>query len=351
MAFTLRVVFEGILAYVPDKPFFERDEKGEPKPGSPTKVWVLVPRLLPPDLADWDRTAPPLDPIEVHYRWPHVGLISVPRRFVKNKQAREFSRRIADLSVTHLTLVRMLTNDLIRFVEKNGSLSGKLQCNLTVPTTPAHRELPGPNLQEQQSLWWLPRLADIAPEFATLKPVNDPGKPGFKFKPSDLSAAICLEKGRLFVTDWNRKGKFKWEFTEAKRNGTKVDPCGPRMWNRAIARQLVWEVEISGSSVDLQLGDDTEIPPPLRLRPTIFSPGPVELSVTCMEPEVSLLSKSQHKPFEAILAKHFGRFDPDFQVFYDLAKPPLTPKPRRYPYDRFKDIGLDGKPCAGGSYG
>lgn len=347
MEFTLRVVFEGVFAFVPDEPFFTWGADGEPVEGKPKKVWVLVPDLVAPDLADWDREKPPPDDkTQPDYRETHLPILSFEESQVRRADRGRISHlRADDRIVGSPMLFRLLDVEKLSITENDGDLKGGLNCDTRVPNKD-HRVLPRKVDNEHRSLWWLPRIEEISKGHGRLRSGLNPDCPNFDIKKSGLAAILCLKAGSLFVDGFNQRGNkvVAWDFAAAKRGADHVvePPDNVRTWRRAIGNRIVWEVKVQASRAYLHYGSSPNPEPPICLRRSFLGSSTVQLMLTNQEPERMLVSEVES-------AEGALRFDPDFQVLYDLAAPENCAHARRYPYSKDVNIGKFGRPCAGGA--
>jgi hypothetical protein len=343
MSFKLRMEFRGVLAWVPDSPFFEKDGAGQPISGEPKNVWVLVPDLLEPELADWDRSSPGHSKPDI--RKTHLALLSVAEKYVvpadRDRFPKAMIRGKGGKGEKFLLLPLLNLRLSFPFLEKLSVDS--FVPELEVPVAERRDIIMAASTpKEKQSLWWLPRLEDISSDFSYARRSLSPDNKNADLKKIGLTATLLIDRGRLLVEEFNAKGI--WKFCSAVRSGDQVVPGeNDRVWGHVIGVKVVWEVMIDDGAIDLQckFKDDSQFT--VRLNPPSQSEQEVTLTISNREPEFEFLPEPK-KSSE-------NKFDPDFQVFYDLAEnTQQEATPRRFPLDDGPIIGLDGKPCAGGVY-
>lgn len=349
MAFKLRVVFEGVFAFVPDTPFFVKNGDGTWKSGNTKQVWVLAPDLRKPDLADWDRESHYVSP---DFRSSHFAIASVAPKCVKRKSRSLFKRQIASHNGGGKELVLAFKGVHLGFKQADKPLGGDFRPNVTVPH-PDHQTSPtglGTTAKEWASLWWLPRIGEIAPDYSYARKSLRPSC-GKNPAPRELAAVLSIDSGTLSIGKHNGQPDAAniWTFTKVARKGdgvVKPDECF-ETWNRAIGNQVVWETTVDESRLELQATFPTGRKTQIKLAPPFFS-RVVEIFLRNREPEFVLFPKERG----ALPLNGEDRvvFDADFQEFFKLGLAAAEPPTRRYPYDKSAGAGTDDKPCASGSY-
>lgn len=341
MAFTLRVVFEGVFAFVPDKPFFVKNDDGTWKSGDASQVWVLAPDLRRPDLADWDRASGYAKP---DFRPSHFTIVSAAPKHIQDKSEGLFDRLIATHDGDDKELLKILKGAHLEFRQGDKPLDGGLKPNVTVPRSGYQTKptIPGVKPEEVSSLWWLPRLAEIAPDYAYARELLKPTA-STNPAPEELAAVLSLNSGTLSIVRHNGGGDTLWNFTKVVRTGSKViadEDAAHQTWKRAIGNQLAWDTFIEADHVELRIRFPDADLPPIKLWPPFRGAREVVLFVRNREPELTLI-REEESGIE---------FDPDFQVFYQLGAPTAGSPTRRYPFDPDAASGVEDKPCAGGGY-
>lgn len=342
MAFTLRVIFDGVFAFVPNEPFFEKC--GDTwEAGEASQTWVLAPDLRQPDLADWDRSCTPERP---HFRSSHLATLSTSPAFVTSKDKNAFDRRLASHDGSRKRLVKVLQRGHLSFSQNGTVLGGGLTPNVTVPRTD-HQidpDTPGTTEAERHSIWWLPRLAEVAPDYAHAAPSLKPSLEEPNPKPKALAFTMSLNAGTLAVTDHNRQKEDirTWRFSKAKRNGASVEPGEEKpqqKWKRAIGNIVTWTTRIQSSYVELTIRENVASRT-IKLWPPFCGRREVVLRLRNREPE-HLFTRE---------GKSLINFDVDFQTFYSMGQPSCETPTRRYPFFPGAPIGDSDKPCAGGTF-
>lgn len=301
MAFTLRVVFEGICAFVPSQPLFKSHRPTE----TIDQMSVLLPDLRLPERAYWDREVESPAPF---WRAPHLAYLDVEREFVATGTDARFDHDWLDQASRHRRVAFFLDRHRVRV---EGGLGeplhvDQLRCSGPRPQNP----------KEFRSLWWLPRLSEIAPDFEWLQ--GDPGCCERGELPG-LAGSIVIQEGRLATREFNRGLDDEiqsWPFGDVKRDtdGDLVIPPEDRAkWKRAIGNQIVWELGIE-EAARFVLVDESNAERTVVVRPPLGAGrAPIEVRISNKEPEVGLLGAS---PFFGALREKLP--DPDFQVFYRL---------------------------------
>lgn len=330
MAFTLRVIFEGVLGFVPNEPFFRAAPKGA-KPGKPEKLSVLVPDLREPALAGWEEGST-RDKPDPRYRAAHVPVLLVDPLVIRGASGLPPRALFVNPASGRLQAAYLLAGAVVT-LPQFGPLS--FESAVSKQRLPPAGESP-----KRRSLWWLPRLADIAPDSQLVKKelleaLSD------QLLSQGVAARIDAQGGHLSVAGFNSGGGRSWLFSSVSRNPETggLEHGSEDRWARAIANRIALEGPSDGAATltfDL-VGARAE----LELEPAAGS-GAVEVVVANVEPEVLFLGESS--PFgEHILP------DPDFEPLYGLSTAAPTAD-RLYPVRAESARGAIKKPCAPGAY-
>lgn len=309
MPFTLRVIFEGVCAFVPSEPLFRN-----PRPTEHLRQMnVLLPDLRLPEVAYWDREhhGP-----SVFWRAPHLAFLDVEWESLSSKTDARIDLDWLERSSRRKRAAFFFDQRRLRVEGGAGEPLHveQIRCRGAVPATP----------EEQRSLWWLPRMSEIAPPFEWF--------PGDALRADrgdlpGLAGSVQILEGRIYVQDYNRRRDNDeiqpWSFGPVARDaeGELVLPPEDRAaWNRAIGNRIVWELAIEESAT-FKLTDTEGRERSIVVRPPVGSDGaPIEVRVANAEPEVGLLGAS---PLFGALLEPLP--DPDFQVYYRLASGEVEP--------------------------
>lgn len=333
MAFTLRVVFEGVCAFVPSEPLFRNPDPTEPI----EQMSVLLPDLRLPELAYWDRD--PRAP-SACWRAPHLAFLEVEREALFTGT----NARI-DLDWHHRPSRRRRAAFL--FDQRRLRVEGGRGEPLVVEQGEGSGSTPR-NDHEARSLWWLPRMAEIAPHFAWVQARRRQAELG---KMPAIAGSVQIREGLIYVGGFNRQAKdeepSQWSFGPVARDegGQLVlPPRNQARWNRAIGNRIHWELQVEEAAV-FQLIDSNDQVRSVVVRPPVGSDGdPIEVRVGNMEPEVGLFDST---PFFGALREALP--DPDFQAFYRLVSDQTVPAvaaPWPVPFSFDTALGQHEKPCA-----
>lgn len=323
MAFWLEVIFDGVCALVPDKPLF-KDKGGTYQSGDTTRLTMLLPDLKTIALADWELAKPgkPASHREVH--WPILEL--------STDNLAVGSTRALDLEIGGHGLL-LLQREFAVF----DLVASKLSCNLTVPADPFKI-----TANDQASLWWVPRLKEIAPTAAMFDPKHGPTGTSL---PGDIAFGVTLASGHMEVSGHNRDdyGHIQtWDFGTVERDAQgNFVYSADRTWKRAIGNELRWRQFIAADKIKVDLFDDLDNTSSLVLKPTA-SNSDVRLRVRNIEPEIAVFGATSQLPVA-------DPPDADFLPFYDLAAGgPHSKKP--VPISHSGPTGPIKSPCSPGAY-
>ena len=388
MSYTFRVIFDGVCAYVPNRPFFVDPNapppslagsrfSTDPTPPAPA-VRAPAPRRLstnPPPmpaaanlsrprystgpvrpwescqvdslavlLPDLRRPARPSLPAHSqlnfpNFREPHFPLLTFNLGDLREGTTRRVDLVCRDISRQDEEGLLFLRREQIRF-SLDAENAGQFSFSGWTPLNP---DEPAPELDQREqieSLWWLPDLARITddPTAAKVRPEVLPSYRG-PF-PEGLIARVECTGGRLRTYDFNRNvdnNPIHWRFAEP------ADAWGPGTWNRALANSVALEFFDVRGDVKIQLRRlaNEVVDEELVLAPAPGASRPVlEIHISNREPDLLFQEEG------------FGRLtlpDVDFQPFYerlsafrgDVSSLPI-PHPARASF-----FGIREKPCAG----
>ncbi|MDX2000467.1 MAG: hypothetical protein SF066_22330 [Thermoanaerobaculia bacterium] len=336
MPFTLRVVFEGVCALVPSETLFRH--------GRPTETLdqlsVLLPDLRLPDLAYWDRD--PRAP-SANWRAPHLAFLDVEADCLMADTDAEVQHDWIDPETRRRRLA-------FYFDQRRLFVEGGTGDPLTVEQARCSGAKPS-TLQEERSLWWLPRLSEVAPDSEWFQGSAQQCERG---ELPGLVGGVFLREGHVATRGFNRNledGEIQvWPFGPVARGADgelALPEAGRSSWNRAIANRIVWELTIRDSA-RLVFVDAADERRSVLLRPPMGSGrAPVEVRVANVEPEVALLGAA---PFFGALRELLP--DPDFQAFYRFGGDNGSDAATRWavPLAPGNVQGQNEKPCAPALY-
>ncbi len=326
MSYTFRVIFEGICAYVPDRPFFVQEANGKWKAGSPTSVQVLIPDLtgrIP---------RPGTQPLAIA---PHFLTLRARVRDLQPETDRHYRLTYRQPgSLDEMALFRVDGEEMKIELDRSSNGDAFSFANW-VPKRP--QELPDlRSVLMTSSLYWLPRLEEIAPHFDQVDADLLAPNPF----PQSLAGRVAIEGGTLRVAGFNRERNGRprvWRF---------ADPASsqdPGVWNRAIGNRLALEFFDVEGPVRIVLEAPGGAAKQLVLAPPPGTGGDVESIVSNVEPESLFVPEAPLRGF-----------DPDFDVFYDLGLAPKVypskPRPTIRPVPNPPPtvfLGVFEKPCSG----
>lgn len=352
MSYTFRVIFDGVCAHVPDHPFFSRCDE-EPKgdkgvkwrPNTVNEVDVLL-----PDLTRAEYNSQPVEGLRV-FRSPHLALLQFSLPDLHRKTTRRIDLVTRDIGTRDESGLLYLKREQIRFrLQAENATSFRFadwspadlddddrsRWWFDKPDHAIH--VPRPTAPKQlESLWWLPRLQEIAPKYAQVRPdVLSTHAGPF---PEELQARVEIKGGFLKTFDFNRNvngDPQPWRFLPAK------EPSGTGKWNRAIGnRQALEFYDVRGPvTIELKrIANDvhtTELV--LNLPPGAYRPV-LEVVISNREPE-SLFGVQDRLTAQLP--------DPDFEEFYymlsaetDMQYARPVPNPLG-----FGLLGIRDKPCS-----
>lgn len=358
MSYTFRVIFDGVCAYVPEKPFFQEKIPKERPQGTgltdpngyfPPRWSSASPKdlrsmaVLLPDLR---RPGTPVVPTFPKlnfpsFRAPHFPLIKFRLDDLREGTTRRVDLVCRDISRRDEEGLLFLRREQIRFSmeaenEDEFSFAGWTPTNF-------HQGLPDPaSREETESLWWLPDLKRILPERQQpAARVRHDVLPSYRGPfPEGLIARVECNGGRLRTYDFNRdvdSQAIQWRFAKPS------DSLTDGYWNRALANSVALEFFDVRSEVRIEL---KRLANEVVTETLVLAPGPgasrevLEIEITNREPEMLFQQEG------------FGRLtlpDMDFQPFYEQLSADhgdISELPVPHP-GRFSFFGIREKPCAG----
>lgn len=334
MAFTLKVVFEGVCAFVPSETLFRNARTTE----RIEQMSVMLPDLRLPELAYWDREAQAAP--SAFWRAPHLAFLDLEWDVISSNTDAKIDLDWRDLATRRDRAAFFFNQRRLRVEGGTGDplYVHQLRCSGKEPE----------NEEEKQSLWWVPRMSEIAPPFEWFQGDTERADRG---ELPGVAGSIQIREGRLYVSDYNRRLDDRkiqhWSFgpvTRGTNGALVVPPTGHGAWNRAIGNRVVWELAIADSA-RFVFTDGAGNDRMLVVRPPAGADGaPIEVRIGNVEPEVGLLGSA---PFFGALAEPLP--DPDFQVYYRLSGSGLAPAEGEswvVPLAPSTAFGQNEKPCA-----
>jgi hypothetical protein len=331
--FTLRITVQGLCALVPDQPFF-KNQNGKSVPGQVNTLTALLPDAREVGFAYWENRTTP-QPLHPYYRTPHVALLRVHPQDIQSSQNFVIDGMIDDPVTGESQTLHILNQEILSFdVNAPVTFEGAVPMDEDQP-------VPGSDPHLRRSLWWLPRMAEIAPQNAVCPP-GVLAAPPDAFGAFNLAAKVNLPGGHLSVSAFNRDGAAYWSFgviTGFDANGNAKVPTLGLTWNRAIGNRLQVEVRIYGPTVELDLAGATA-KSAVVLQPRTPG-GVVDVLIDNTELEnvvLNLGGKSwATKPVP----------DADFQLYYSLTSAPAAAAGWAVPvsYSDEANSGPLEKPC------
>lgn len=317
MSFTLRVVFEGVCAFVPDIPIFDQNEVGDWIAAQPNSMTVLLPDLREPAEASYST------PQKRVFRHSHFPVL-------------EFDNDLLDVakstrSVHHLRKVGGTTRGYCLLDKEEIFLpsAGGFSVDHTIPAD--HKV---PSKKDMESLWWVPRLRAISTNQGYWKVQKTKNPSPNVDLPKAIVAALKLAHGALRVIDFNQDatGKLQnWRFALPLKSG-------PGAWNRPIGTALALDLNVSTPEVAIELQVRKEGGVEARTR-LVFCPAVPQAVVTLRVLNVEI----EKLFFPAGSFAVEGSPDPDFEAFYNLT---VDPTPGPVPDLGAGQVGDETKPCA-----
>lgn len=326
MGWTFRMVFDGVCAFVPDTPLYEKnDSTFEPVKEPPKKLTVLLPDLGQAKRSEADSAA---------IRPAHFALMLFRMEDWRPESDRflDLQVRVPDGGVDKGVFV--LRGDAISLERPAGH-----HRTLSFETTKGAGATPRDD--ERRSLWWVPRFGEVGTRDgrfpSRLQPVQ--GQP----LPSELAGAMTLDFGRVSTGGFNFPAESTTQPTVWSFRSAGMTSGGT--WNRAVGNRIVVEINDLTAPLRLnflQIQGGHELP-----SVATFSPPPgsrrsvVEVLVANAELEKLF---ERHNLFGAPAP---SAQDPDFEAFYDLVGE-TDPERRFIPSlsSAMTAFGPTTKPCA-----
>jgi hypothetical protein len=365
MSYTFRVIFDGVCAYVPNKPFFvDQYEPKDPRPPKPSEAstdpvpvssyqqkWcaadkvdslaVLLPDLRTPARPKLPKCSKLNFPT---FRAPHFPLLTFRLVDLREGTTRRVDLVSRDISRQDEEGMLFLRREQIRFKLKAENASAFSFAGWT-PKDP-RQPLPKLDQPEQlESLWWLPDLARIVDmkkeKFKPAALAKREVLPSYRGPfPDGLIARVECTGGRLRTYDFNRSVEnlpLRWRFAKPG------DAWGEGSWNRALANSVALEFFDVQNEVRIEL---RRLANEVVIEELVLAPAPgasrpvVEIFISNREPDLLFQEEG------------FGRLtlpDVDFQPFYEMLsqfQKDVSDLPIPHPA-KSSFFGIREKPCAG----
>jgi hypothetical protein len=320
MAFTFRIIFSGLCAFIPDEPF------GGHRP--PRSMLVLLPnalepRLLKPPEGD-NQSETEKKPVILP---PHFPLLLAQSKYLQASQHPQDS--FIKEKNGRLVVVPLVKEDISIWPDGREPRLGGLHLIDGHITDPHH-----PSPEEEEYLFWLTKVDDIlgGGQHRIHPRLLGPLGPDEK----EVVARLRLGIGRLRV---HKLSKTPWQYLPL---GVPIKDPGA---GKRVATELSFEFEAEEKVklVFRSFGSST----PLKL---IFAPAPNEPNED-VEIEVRNLEPDRFLEMPAGVLNPAPEVDPDFSIYYDLLDGYSDgygyprPVPRRVP-PASGPIAGDGKPCS-----
>ncbi|HEX4953704.1 MAG TPA: hypothetical protein VF017_09965 [Thermoanaerobaculia bacterium] len=342
MSYTFRVVFEGVCAYVPEYPFFVKNGQClKPQDKKIRSLTVLLPDLRRPGItlgSDAKNVSLP------KLREPHFPLMQFRLGDLREGTTRRVDLVCRDISERDETGILSLRREQIRF-HLDAENAATFSFASALPRNPKADDPKKPtlaDLEELESLYWLPALDQIAKNNKAAQRVREDFMPSYRGPfPEGLIARVECSGGRLRTHEFNRlvNGEVAvWNF---------APPADPSHfeWNRGIGNSLALEFFDVRGDVRIEI---KRLANEVVERQVVlgFAPGasrPVlEVKISNREPELLF----EEEGFSRLVLP-----DMDFQAFYEKLSEERDkvvlgelPVPHPAPESFF---GIRDKPCAG----
>lgn len=395
MSYTFRVVFDGVCAYVPDKPFFVPCKGADDYCREKKKRQEICEDLLPPgeDPKDcWRRRCDDIEPGNQHsgpirslavllpdlrrpgrpslptgselnfpaFREPHFPLLHFGLCDLREGTTRRVDFVGRDISEKNEKGILFLRREQIRFEldaenSRTFSFAGwapyPVDCDKLPDCCKELGRLPEwwgkePDLgdrEQLESLWWLPDLERIVEGNDDAIRVRPEVLPSYRgpFPPGLVGRVEC-QGGHLRTYDFNRGADgfpIRWRFAEP---GAQQHDCGT--WNRVLANSLALEFYDVRSEVRIEL---RRLANEVVVEELVLAPAPgasrplLEIAISNREPDLLF----QEEGFSRSTLP-----DLDFQPFYEQLsqanKDTWSTLPIPHPA-RHSLFGVVEKPCSG----
>lgn len=332
---TLRVVFEGVCAFVPDRPFFVKDDNGESSAGDPSNLVVLLPDMRSASIADWEagskvwpvKTAP-------FFRAPHAPVLSLRTCDLRDSSRLVVDGLVQDPATGTLRTLHVLDYEILTL--QPGAEWEPLTFEAAIPE-PESSQFPGPCAELRRSLWWQPRMSEISPPHqwgrSDLQTAGPDALEGLK-----LTSRIAIPGGHLSLAGFNSDATIYWDFGAVQRTAGNLDISTTTTWERCIGNQIACEARFPGTEVQLRIDGPSSHTQTVTLQPP--SAGDVvEVRIANAELEDVVLTP-RPKPWTYPYLPSC-----DVQAVYRLTTAPDT-KPWPVPLPA-GPVGPREKPCPG----
>ena len=362
MSYTFRVIFNGVCAYVPEKPFFKKVGNVK-KPRKPRRRkrhaqrWKARKKIdsLAVLLPDLRRAAPTILPDSSTLRFPkgrdaHFPLLTFPLGDLCEGTTRRVDLVCRDISQQNERGMLFLRREQIRFhLEAENSRSFSFAGCVPTRNSP----IPDPGKPEElESLWWLPDIERILDPLVNQNQLKSTfaeraATVDRRFMPSyrgplqaGLISRIECHGGRLRAFDFNRAADQRpqsWRFAKPS------DGTSEGSWRRVICNKVALEFYDVEGPVTIEV---KRLANEVIKRQVVLAPSPgaarpvVEVEISNREPDILFQEEGLGR---AVLP------DLDFQAFYEklsLAKKKIYKLPVPHPSQNFF-FGITEKPCAG----
>ena len=248
MSYTFRVVFDGVCAYVPDRPLFVKDgdawrrrsdviDQERPQSGPARSLAVLLPDLRRPSQPRVPYPSPLNFPT---FRDPHFPLLKFKLDDLRESTTRRVDLVCRDIARLDEEGILFLRREQIRFVGMDAANADIFSFADWVPKNPK-QNIPDLGCREElESLWWMPDLARIVPKGNT-QAIRAKANvlPSYRGPfPDGLIARIECLGGRLRTFDFNRDMDgvpLPWRFAPPG------DQHSKGRWNRALSNSVALE--------------------------------------------------------------------------------------------------------------
>lgn len=324
MAFTFRIVFSGLCAFVPSKSFDN---------SYPEKVRVLLPNVLRARTVL--RPKPDADDVlesDAFILPPHFPLITFDERTLRqcNVQQFHFVKERPDLddpAAQRMGVALLQKQDI--FIWPDGHQPKAQSLRLINPKV---ENRASPTAEELESLSWLTKIDGL---LGRPRPViSDLLRDSLDEKEDRIISRVLLQEGRLKTHSLTSP---RWEYLPVGKAATLG--AGER-----VAKSLALELEANEKVKLIFRSFGSADTQKMIFAPPLDAPHEdVEIQLLNLEADDLLGVKAEEK-------KPSPGIDPDFSVYYDLIKgfkeQEARPIPQRFLGDGAELITGDSKPCA-----